>query len=671
LFGFFYFWNMEIQNKKTNFIDKAYILFLIALPFVFSNLIIEPYLLPRQLYITFFIVIISTRIIYSKKKISIISYYSPISICVFGVLLFSIFSLYQSKVISESHEVFSKNLILFIFMLITIILLTNNLLRIKNIVIGIVSLNIIVIVSTFFQFYKNYFLHGKLFMGVDSVAAEFGNKNLLSSIVFLCFPFLFIGINLSKKTKYTSLFGILASTSILIVLRTRAVIIALIVFYLILIFSYLNKNHKIKKHFLLGFGIALSILITIIYKMFFENKIQNLHSSPIRHQQYLFRLFSSDTFQSRIQFWKNSLEMFLENPFFGVGLGNWQVYFPKYGLNGLLDLNIIKSQSTCQRPHNDFLWILDEIGIFGFLFFCAIFIILIYQAVYLIKNHIDKSEKWNYVYLLSGLIGYLLISFFDFPLERIEHQILLTLLISIIVSEYTNFKSIKTYQISKLKILVIVLPIVFYSSIITIYQIIGQYHTVNIYHAKEKKNWSLVINEANLAKNYFYKLDTYSIPIDWYKGYALFSENKVQQSLNEFINAYKLNPYNIHVINNLASCYGKLGFHKSAIQLYKKALKISHNFEEAEINLAGVYYNIKDYDNAFTTIDKCNPETKNKNYKLFLAPILQKKLMLIFLKSNLSYKNQMFTPKKLLQLYIDSKRKNITFEEYVIKSLTT
>jgi tetratricopeptide (TPR) repeat protein len=192
--------------------------------------------------------------------------------------------------------------------------------------------------------------------------------------------------------------------------------------------------------------------------------------------------------------------------------------------------------------------------------------------------------------------------------------------------------------------------------------------------AIKASDWNKVIEEVDLVNNVFYSVDPLSIPLFWYKGVALFSSEKINSAKIEFKNAYKIDPYNIHILNNLASSYEKLGDHKNAEIYYKKALKISSHFEETLLNLAAIYYNEKRYDEAFETIDKCSIASTKPNYKLFLKTILTTKMDSMI--KNISDKNKVQQlqiirndTNRLETIYFESKSALMNFEPYVLKSL--
>ena len=409
----------------------------------------------------------------------------------------------------------------------------------------------------------------------------------------------------------------------------------------------------------------------LLYTVYFKDKIAHLHSSSSSiTEQYLYRLSDSETLNTRVIFWKKSMEMFKEYPLFGVGLGNWQIHFPKYGLNDFTVSEIVNGENTLQRPHNDYIWILCETGILGLLAYLVIFGIIFYQVCFLIKNTTNSVEKWTFYFILSTLIGYLLISFFDFPYERVEHQVILMLLFAIVVSSYYKTVS-KTNNNHNSLLFLLAIPIS-YSLLVTLYRLNGEYHTVKMYQARGDKNWTVTIFEAKKAENYFYKLDNTSMPLQWYQGIGNFNANQMVESEECFYKAYLLSPYNIQVINNLASVYQVNGKTEEAIKLYNDALKISTNFDEAKLNLAALYFNQKEYIKAYSTINEVKVDSKNPKYKLYLIPILNQKIN-AFLKTstnkeviNTLVKN-INTKEKLLQLFFEAKTAHCDFESYLSK----
>jgi tetratricopeptide (TPR) repeat protein len=175
------------------------------------------------------------------------------------------------------------------------------------------------------------------------------------------------------------------------------------------------------------------------------------------------------------------------------------------------------------------------------------------------------------------------------------------------------------------------------------------------YHAQA--NWNQLIKEADYAKNFYYTMDPMSAPIDWYKGVALFSSGDINSAKMAFESACAIHPNNIHVLNNLGSCYESLKQHDKAEEYYLKALNISSGFEEARLNLSAVYFNAGKFEKAFETIDKCSPYCDDEKYKTFLPAILNARIDVVIAKEK-----DPATIEKLKKLRVDS---NLLVNTYV------
>ena len=160
----------------------------------------------------------------------------------------------------------------------------------------------------------------------------------------------------------------------------------------------------------------------------------------------------------RIDLWEKSVDIYRDHPFRGVGAGNWKVVLPSYGTDGLRSeegvINFV-------RPHNDFLSILSETGIFGFLFYLAFFVSLFYYIYRIVKSKASKDDKVFILFMMAGLIAYLIISLLSFPKERVEHSVFLGLYTILIVTTYHRiFPLQETKEVNrKNTIYILVLPL--------------------------------------------------------------------------------------------------------------------------------------------------------------------------------------------------------------------
>lgn len=661
--------NIEPKGKALNIFDRLYLFFFIILPFIYTDKLVDPVLIPRQFFLTVFVFIVGSIIFLNARAKRMIIDFTFLKLMInvsFIVLLITIgVSFFLSIVIQESIYLLSKVAIEFIFFMITTFLLIQKKLNLNSLIQSVVIFASISLFLALFQVMKLALSKNDFFENVVYVGATFGIKNLLASILFLCIPFLLHSFNYGKVLKIFSITVGLLSLFLIWLLQTKAVIIAMIVLAFILLI-YLLKEKTINK---VGFKIVLVSGIIIFFM---------ISAVTLQNRQKFSHIFDKKSSIERLFIWDNSIEMVKENFVFGVGAGNWQIHVPKYGLDKCPTYEIREGMRTLQRPHNDFLWMLCEMGVLGFLSYVSIFILVLYYLIQLLIKHKDHEYSWLHLCFFATTIGYMIIGFVDFPLERIEHQIILFVILSITSAHYyhkfNQFKTPILLQNSTFG-LVFFAPVLL-SIFVTIKRAAGEFHSQKIYIYEHNANWQKLIKEADNAMSSFYVMDPMSAPIEWYKGVALFSQGNIEVAKISFEKAYSIHPYNIHVLNNLASCYESLKDHDKAIKFYLKALYISSEFEEARLNLSAVYFNMKQFEKSFEVIDQCNTNSKDSKYKLFLSAILSAFLEVkLNQQTDLILKNKglaiVSDKEKIVQLYFESKAKNIKFDIYFLNSLNS
>lgn len=119
-----------VENSKPGIFDKLYFCFFSLLPLIYYDKLIDPVLLPRQIFLTFFVSGISLVILSHIKQKKLFSDFSFLRLGVFVFLLsfiiISIISFHRSNTVSESFYILSKILIEFNFFMITTLLIIQN-----------------------------------------------------------------------------------------------------------------------------------------------------------------------------------------------------------------------------------------------------------------------------------------------------------------------------------------------------------------------------------------------------------------------------------------------------------------------------------------------------------------------------------------------------------------
>ena len=156
----------------------------------------------------------------------------------------------------------------------------------------------------------------------------------------------------------------------------------------------------------------------------------------------------------------------------------------------------------------------------------------------------------------------------------------------------------------------------------------GEVHATNAIIYKNKGNWTRVIKEIDKGYNKnFYELDNVSTPLLWYRGVANFNLKKFNIALKDFKSSYSINPFHVHVLNNLATLYELNKNSSKAKKYYNEVFNVCPTFKETRVNLAAILFNEKKYEEALDVIlqSKVDPywkrKPKNDNYDLYLKTI--------------------------------------------------
>lgn len=183
-----------------------------------------------------------------------------------------------------------------------------------------------------------------------------------------------------------------------------------------------SGSFNLQKNFLLiGGGLAL-IIVLIGSALFFGGESSVERALGIGKQ--------GDVSNGRIHFWQTAWQIFLNNPIFGAGLDSFPVAFTKYDTwNG---------NFRVEQAHNEYLQILADGGILGFVCLAAFVFLLYKNGLRIIRQSEDRFRRGTAVGALGGCFGILIHSFFDFPLRTPSNALFfLTLAALATIATYT------------------------------------------------------------------------------------------------------------------------------------------------------------------------------------------------------------------------------------------
>ncbi|NOY49584.1 MAG: tetratricopeptide repeat protein [Chlorobi bacterium] len=643
-----------------------FFLLLFVLPFLNGSSLIDRHLIIQFIGLQFVIILMIAAVLLSGKK----QFSFPFSPVLIMYLLFASYSgvrLLSGDIYSDAIFDWIKIASYFLLFFMLVISFSRN-----SFVLGVAaSLGLLGIVLAVWGAFELFSLvrNGLISIPLDTyqIKTVFSHRNIYCQALFLSLPFQIYNFSPAGKKSYKIIImaSIFLSIFMLIVLSNRTTSLALSIGFGSVVFLYFLKTRKTA--FKLRFQLR-SLIITTFISVVFSLAFFHFFTKTDEIQSHFASIVKLDkgSGKDRIGLWKRSLKLIGEKPLFGkplfgIGPAKWKIEMLKFGNKGLVSENNI---TFYQRPHNDFLWISAEYGLIGGLVYLMIFILAFVGLLKLFRRETDYLAALWLLALLMTLIGLFVYSLFSFPHERIFSNIVLVCILAFIAA--SDSKGLRYFKGK------IVLSIFFLFTIWFAYfgfrRFVSESHARKAILAKNDKKYDLVIKEVDRAVCFYYEMDPLSTPLYWYQGLAFYEEQQYLKAQSAFEKALELNPFHVHILNNLASACIKNNQLNTGMNYYREALSIYPDFEDARFNLTAVYFNLGQTDSAFIMLKTIDENTKDPRYQIFINALISKLIQDESIvetdgriKNNLSKKNNWHV-KKFMNAKTFGSLKNTIFE---------
>lgn len=406
---------------------------------------------------------------------------------------------------------------------------------------------------------------------------------------------------------------------ILIYLKTRMTWASIILMYFatffILSFYYHDKGY-LKKLFVIVFS---ATVISLAVNLFIPS-----NSEKDRQNTFLtFKSIFDENYysnQARLSFWGVSLKMINDNPISGIGGGKWPGIYPMYNGEFYNDENV--DMNSAINPHNDYLEILTEYGIFGFIIFAG----FVFTGIYFLFKRV--RSKIVYLPFLLSSIGLCITMFFSFTKDNFWAMLIFSVCMGVGYSHISEFRIQNSEYIKKynrhIRTFVLVLGVLIFCMGIwfKVMSYLNEREYIEAMRLKAQGKYSEMLEKLDGVSSFFYPVDINKMPIDYYRGVGYFELKQYDKSLDKFRNAREYMKYYPTIMNNEASSLYMIGYHKEAEERYLEIKKIFPNYIEPQINLLSLYINQKrllEVEKLINELDSKPMNTKYvKNYSVFL-----------------------------------------------------
>ncbi len=456
--------------------------------------------------------------------------------------------------------------------------------------------------------------------------STYGTQNATAATLSIQIPFILWGlIKHTRKWKVISIVSLLLGSSALLLISARTAILSSI-FYVVLFLGYFIIDGLRKKTLMSSFKTVLLPFIGIVVLSYLFatniNRIEATRANTFKELLFAPALKSNDkavksnkgergfvTYDSgRIIYYEMAFDDFKENPLLGVGLGNWKLANKdKYFATTKRDKFIYPL-----RVHNDFLQMLAEVGVIGFIAYLCMFVVLIFCILKLFFTNQNTDDRWMYAIIIFVLLGYGFDALINFPLERTPIQGHFVILASLILALFHNI-----YEKKEEKKIVISMPILGFLAILTLgtsvisYMKYTSYVTQNYVLAdttdKNLMTDSYVLSYDKIVKDLsgFFNIAGVGRPNEHVKGMYAMSEGRLDKALVHLDKAIAQAPnhYESRMLKGIIYGQRKMN-NDSAIFYAKQGFEKYPAIKNNYVILLNAYRAKGDTINYFKTIDK-------------------------------------------------------------------
>lgn len=394
-----------------------------------------------------------------------------------------------------------------------------------------------------------------------SPSGTFGNSNFFGQFLLFLFP---INIYYLLRGKHTERFFSLVNIvlTFIIVYQIGAAQLYLILFLLFIalvihqfLFYFINKKYSFFAGKDLAIFLALIVITLLIFKQdYFKSITQGSNEVNLSSNYSLVNDISREDWSSgRFQMLVNSIDMAKDHPF-GVGLGQWEIYYIFYQDRYLKD-TAFDHKARSRELHNEYAEIFLSLGFFGFLLIFVAFILLTLK----ILPYLFKENKNTELYLFTSLslLVFLLVAGVSKPINGYILTFLTAAFAGFLSSNCNSKKELKEYEFNGI-FAYIFLVIALVNLIFVSYKYIPNLYSKYL----QGKVW-LTQNRTNLDNQEYLYLKSYEIePEDpqtvFDTGLILTRNRKYKEAIPFFLKFLEMRPFETQAHHNLYLLYRDL-----------------------------------------------------------------------------------------------------------------
>ena len=302
-------------------------------------------------------------------------------------------------------------------------------------------------------------------------------------------------------------------------------------------------------------------------------------------------------YEFRVEFWKDSQDIFKQYPITGSGIGTFPHVYPLH--------RSFTQPFFLSHAHNDYLELLVEGGMIGFLFAASFLLTLFYKTYKVFSKRRDAFSIYLYIGCITAMVSILFHSFTDFNMHIGANGLWFFFIAGIAVSAANTglrkqsqetrlipVNSLTTKISSGVIIFVVVICTVLYN----ISDLTGRFYYSNI------KNFSMstktppdIIKKIEKVADLAYLFDPFQAEYPFLKANTAWFLNDLENSKSHFISSIRLNPLKSRHLNRFGVFLANHGEPQKAQTAYKKSMLYDQSNPGYTFQYASWLFSQKDF----------------------------------------------------------------------------
>jgi tetratricopeptide (TPR) repeat protein len=294
----------------------------------------------------------------------------------------------------------------------------------------------------------------------------------------------------------------------------------------------------------------------------------------------------------RTMIWRLTARMIADHPLTGVGAGNFPIRLPEYHAAPEADMAALHTD-TWSRPHNDFLQVAAEKGLPGLAAFAGMFAAALTSIVATMRRPASVRDGRLAAFLGMAVVSYLAFSCFDFPLERVSHQVTLAVLLAAATvlrrQAVPAAAAADSTASTAMAAAVAAALCLAFGAAWTTAALEQERAAVAARAAVQSGRFDDAVGFARRATTPWRTLDALGMPVAYYEGVAHMQLGDAVAATACLERARRDHPGRFAVLNNLGILYATAGRTDEAIECFTAAVTLFPHRPEGFVNLAGCY----------------------------------------------------------------------------------